>query len=104
MTASKMTALQAVTQAVLEEISNHGTLGWPLDGELALASHRVVMKRFVFLVICIAVGASLSGCASSREAFFNDMWNGSGESGGGGGAPLDRGGTSGGATGDYEGP
>ena len=64
-------------------------------------------KRFVFLVICIAVGASLSGCASSREAFFNDMWNGSGElgeSGGGGGAPLDRGGTSGGATGNYEGP
>jgi hypothetical protein len=32
------------------------------------------------------------------------MWNGSGESGGGGGAPLDRGGTSGGATGNYEGP
>jgi len=28
MTASKMTALRAVTQAVLEEISNHGTLGW----------------------------------------------------------------------------
>ena len=27
-TASTMTALQAVTQAVLEEISNHGTLGW----------------------------------------------------------------------------
>ena len=37
------------------------------------------MKRFVFLVICIAVGASLSGCASSREAFFNDTWIGSGE-------------------------
>jgi hypothetical protein len=58
------------------------------------------MKRFVFLVICIAVGATLSGCASSREAFFNDMWNGSGESGesggggGGGWTPLDRGGTS----------
>ena len=33
------------------------------------------MKRFVFLVICIAVGASLSGCASYREAYFNDMWN-----------------------------
>ena len=46
-----------------------------------MASHWVAMKRFVFLVICIAVGASLSGCASSREAFFNDMWNGSGESG-----------------------
>ena len=78
----------------------------PLDGELALASHRVVMKRFVFLVICIAVGASLSGCASSREAFFNDMWNGSGESGGGYGteSPPDRGGASGGATGNYEGP
>ena len=28
MTASTMTALQAVTQAVLEEINNHGTLGW----------------------------------------------------------------------------
>jgi hypothetical protein len=83
-----------------------------LDGELALAFHRIVMKRFVFLVICIAVGASLSGCVSSREAFFNDMWNGSGESGESGGgygteSPSDRfdnGGTSGGATGDYEGP
>ena len=66
------------------------------------------MKRFVFLVICIAVGASLSGCASSREAFFNDMWNGSGESGGGGGGgwtPLDRGGTSaGGLRGDQQPP
>jgi hypothetical protein len=37
------------------------------------------MKRFVFLVICIAVGATLSGCASYREAYFNDMWNESGE-------------------------
>jgi len=37
------------------------------------------MKRFVFLVICIAVGASLSVCASYREAYFNDMWNESGE-------------------------
>jgi regulator of replication initiation timing len=27
-TASTMTALQAVTQAVLEEINNHGTLEW----------------------------------------------------------------------------
>ena len=52
------------------------------------------MKRFVFLVICIAVGASLSGCASSREAFFNDIWIGgdgglSGESDGGGWVPDD---------------
>ena len=72
-----------------------------------MASHWVVMKRFVFLVICIAVGASLSGCASSREAFFNDMWNGpgvSGESDGGGGVPLDRGGTSGGLRNDQNPP
>ena len=27
------------------------------------------MKRFVFLVICIAVSATLSGCASFREAW-----------------------------------
>ena len=40
-----------------------------------MASHWVVMKRFVFLVICIAVGASLSGCASYREEFFNESWN-----------------------------
>jgi len=64
-----------------------------------VASHWVAMKRFVFLVICIAVGASLSGCASSREAFFNDIWIGgdgglSGESDGGGWVPEDRGGTS----------
>ena len=74
-----------------------------------MAFHRVVMKRFVFLVICIAVGASLSGCASSREAFFNDIWIGgdgglSGESDGGGGVPLDRGGTSGGLRNDQQPP
>ena len=76
-----------------------------------MASHWVVMKRFVFLVICIAVGASLSGCASSREAFFNDMWNGSGESGESGGgygteSPSDRfdnDGTSGGDPGGFGG-
>jgi hypothetical protein len=48
-------------------------------------SDWVVMKRFVFLVICIAVGASLSGCASSREAFFNDVWIGGPTQGAGGG-------------------
>ena len=80
-----------------------------------MAFHRVVMKRFVFLVICIAVGASLSGCASSREAFFNDIWIGgdgglSGESDGGGGygteSPSDRfdnDGTSGGDPGGFGG-
>ncbi|SVA50963.1 uncharacterized protein METZ01_LOCUS103817 [marine metagenome] len=31
------------------------------------------MKRFVFLVICFAVGATLSGCTTFREA-----WNESG--------------------------
>ena len=41
----------------------------PLDGELALASHWVVMKRFVFLVICIVVGATLSGCTTFPEAW-----------------------------------
>ena len=59
------------------------------------------MKRFVFLVICIAVGASLSGCASSREAFFNDIWIGgdgglSGESDGGENNPIHTDGSSGG--------
>ena len=41
----------------------------PLDGELALASHWVVMKRFVFLVICIVVGATLSGCTIFPKAW-----------------------------------
>ena len=45
----------------------------PLDGEPAVVSHWVVMKRFVFLVICIAVGTTLSGCTTFREA-----WNESG--------------------------
>ncbi len=44
----------------------------PLDGEMALASHWVVMKRFVFLVICFAVGATLSGCGT-----FPEEWDGS---------------------------
>jgi hypothetical protein len=36
-TASTMTALRAVTQAVLEEISNHGTLGWHCQHRLLTA-------------------------------------------------------------------
>ena len=36
------------------------------------------MKRFVFLVICIAVGATLSGCASFREAWDEPVGNESG--------------------------
>ena len=64
------------------------------------------MKRFVFLVICIVVGASLSGCASYREAYFNDMWN---ESSGWDGREsvsdrFDNDGTSGGDLGGYGGP
>ena len=41
----------------------------PLDGEPAVVSHWVVMKRFVFLVICIAVGATLSGCTIFPKAW-----------------------------------
>ena len=72
-----------------------------------MASHRVVMKRFVFLVICIAVGASLSGCASSREAFFNDTWIGgdgglSGEPDAGENNPIHTDGSSGGLRNDHE--
>ena len=45
----------------------------PLDGELAVGSHWVVMRKLVILVISIAVGATLSGCVSLQEA-----WNESG--------------------------
>ena len=38
-----------------------------------MASHWVVMRKLVILVISIAVGATLSGCVSLQEA-----WNGSG--------------------------
>ena len=46
----------------------HGKLGWhcwPLDGELALASHWVVMKQLELLGIFVAVGTMLSGCVST---------------------------------------
>ena len=36
----------------------------PLDRELAVASHWVVMKQLGLLVIFIAVGTTLSGCVS----------------------------------------
>ena len=38
-----------------------------------MASHWVVMRKLVILVISIAVGATLSGCVSLQEA-----WNESG--------------------------
>ncbi|MDB4712814.1 hypothetical protein OAF43_01185 [bacterium] len=40
---------------------------------MAFASHWAVMKRFVFLVICFAVAATLSGCSILRRS-----WNESG--------------------------
>ena len=46
---------------------------WPLDGDLVVASHCVVMRKLVMLVIYIVVGATLSGCVSLQDA-----WNESG--------------------------
>ena len=65
-----------------------------------MASHWVVMKRFVLLVVCIALGASLSGC------FFPKAWDESdGYSPGNSVSDrFDNDGTSGGDPSGYGGP
>ena len=46
-----------------------------LDYKLALASHWVVVRQLVILLIFIAIGITLSGCISPKPDPRNRDWN-----------------------------